>query len=46
MAVETVKEYRRLEGTVKSLTEEWEKLSIEAEKKKQEFEEAKNNIKV
>jgi ATP-binding cassette subfamily F protein 3 len=45
-AAETVREYHRLEDSVKSLTEEREKLSAEAEKKKQEFEEAKNNIKV
>jgi len=45
-AAETVKEYHRLEDAIKSFTEEWEKLSVEAGKKKQEFEEAKNNIKV
>ena len=45
-AAEMVKEYRRLENAIRSLTEEWEKLSIEAEKKKQAFEEAKNNLKV
>ena len=43
-AAETVREFHRLEDTVKTLTEEWEKLYTEAERKKQELDEAIGNI--
>ena len=43
-AINTVKEYHRLEEVIKSLTHEWEKLSIEAESIAQEFDKAKSNI--
>jgi len=40
----TIKKHRRLKEVINSLTEEWERLSVEAERMKREFEDAKNNI--
>ncbi len=42
-AVKAVKDYHSLGKTIESLSEEWQKLSVEAEIMKQQFEEAKNN---
>ena len=44
--VETNSEYRTLKKDIASLTGEWDRLTAEAEKFNQEFQEAKNNIKV
>jgi len=42
--VGTIKKHRSLKESINSLTEEWERLSVEAGRIKQEFEEARNNI--
>jgi len=43
--VATIEKHRRLKGAISSLTEEWERLSLELEGMKQEFEKAKNAAK-
>jgi len=40
----TIKKHRSLKESINSLTEEWERLSVEAGRIEQEFEEARNNI--
>ena len=42
--VETIEKHRNLRKDIDALNAEWERLSIEAETIKREFEEAKNNI--
>lgn len=42
--VETIEEHQRLKEAIRLLTEEWERLSTEAESIKREFDEAKNNL--
>ncbi|MDY6911739.1 MAG: ABC-F family ATP-binding cassette domain-containing protein [Chloroflexota bacterium] len=42
--VETIEKHRTLKESIDSLTGEWEHLSLEAERLKQEFEEAKEQI--
>jgi ATP-binding cassette subfamily F protein 3 len=42
--VAAIDKHHRLKGRIDSLTEEWERLSIELERMKQEFEEARNII--
>jgi regulator of replication initiation timing len=39
--VETIEKHRRLQAEMASLTEEWENLSLKADKIKHEFEEEK-----
>jgi ATP-binding cassette subfamily F protein 3 len=43
--VATIEKHRRLKGAISSLTEEWERLSLELEGMKQEFEKAKSAAK-
>ena len=43
---ETIEEHRKLKQAISSLTEEWERLSTEAEEMKQKFDEAMSEIKV
>lgn len=44
--VDSIERHRRLKDSICSLTGEWERLSLEAERLKQAFEEAKENIEV
>ena len=44
--IATIEKHRRLKESINSLTEEWERLSIELERMKREFEEAKSTTEI